>query len=301
MVSDGTAAELGARRGAGPTEWLTRGFVVAMTAVAVATAGQVRAWPWLLATDALALVLVELVARGRSVHRFDRALALWYPYILVPVYYWQLGLIGPGVGRARDALVQRWEAAIFGGQVSVTWHQAVASPLVSSVLHACYLAHYAIIVGVPLWLFLRSGREACARALFGITLAFYFCYLCFAVFPVAGPYYVLPAPTGPQESLFFSRLVRTVLDSGASWGTAFPSSHVAASWCAVLMARKHAPWLAAALAPVALGLAAGTVYGQFHYAVDALAGAAVAFACFALADPLRRLLARPAAPQETAA
>jgi membrane-associated phospholipid phosphatase len=43
------------------------------------------------------------------------------------------------------------------------------------------------------------------------------------------------------------------------------------------------------------------VYGQFHYAVDALAGAAVAFACFALADPLRRLLARPAAPQEAAA
>ena len=292
MVPDGTAAPLGEPRGAGPTEWLTRAFVVAMAAVTVATAGKVGAWPWLLASDALALVLVELVARGRPGNRFGSALALWYPYILIPVYYWQLGVIGLGVDHARDALVQRWEQAIFGGQVSVTWHQAARSALLSSVLHACYLAHYAIIVGVPAWLFLRSGREACARALFGITLAFYACYLCFAVFPVAGPYYALPAPTGPLENLFFDRLVRTVLESGSSWGTAFPSSHVAASWCAVLMARRDAPWLALALAPVALGLAAGTVYGQFHYAVDAVAGAAVAALCFALADPLRRRLAR---------
>lgn len=292
MVPDGAAALVGGRRGAGPTEWLTRGFVVAMAVATVATAGKVRAWPWLLASDALSLVLVELIARGRPVNRFGSALALWYPYVLIPVYYWQLGVIGLGVGHAQDALVQRWEEAIFGGQVSVTWHQNVASPLLSSVLHACYLAHYAIIVGVPAWLFLRSGRDACARALFGITLAFYVCYLCFAVFPVAGPYYALPAPAGPQEDLFFDRLVRLVLESGSSWGTAFPSSHVAASWCAVLMARKDAPWLAVALAPVALGLAAGTVYGQFHYAVDAVAGAAVAVACFALADPLRRRLAR---------
>ncbi|HTT69126.1 MAG TPA: phosphatase PAP2 family protein [Gemmatimonadales bacterium] len=281
-------------------EVLSRGFVLAMAAATVAASGRVAAWPWLLAADVLALALVELVARAPAAGRVGAAISLWYPYLLIPAYYWQLGVLSLGA-QARDPLVQRWEAAIFGGQVSVTWHQASASPLLSSVLHACYLAHYAIIIGVPVWLFLRSGREACARALFGITLAFYVCYLCFAVFPVAGPYYALPAPTGPMENLFLDRLVRGVLESGSSWGTAFPSSHVAASWCAVLMARRHAPWLAAVLAPVALGLAAGTVYGQFHYAVDALAGAAVAVACFALADPLRTWLARRPAGRQVAA
>ena len=70
MVPDGAAALVGGRRGAGPTEWLTRGFVVAMAVATVATAGKVRAWPWLLASDALSLVLVELIARGRPVNRF---------------------------------------------------------------------------------------------------------------------------------------------------------------------------------------------------------------------------------------
>jgi membrane-associated phospholipid phosphatase len=292
MVPGGATAGLGGRRGAGPAEWLTRGFVVAMAVVTAVQAGKVGAWPWLLASDALALGLVELVVRAPRTGRVAGIVTLWYPYILVPAYYVQLGVMSLEVGSVRDAVVQRWEAAIFGGQVSVTWHQAVSSPLLSSVLHACYLAHYVIIIGVPTWLFLRAGREACARALFGVTLTFYLCYLFFAVFPVAGPFYALPAPAG-QGNLFLDRLVRGVLESGSSWGTAFPSSHVAASWCAVLMARKDAPWLSLALAPVAIGLAAGTVYGQFHYAVDALAGAAVALTCFAAADPLRRRLSAP--------
>ena len=63
------------------------------------------------------------------------------------------------------------------------------------------------------------------------------------------------------------------------------------------MAVRRAPVLAAILAPVALGLAAGTVYGQFHYAVDACAGAAVALACYGCGDWLRTRLARPAFPR----
>jgi len=292
MVPERAAAGL-APRGVGPTERLTRAFGLAMVVVTAVTAARVAEWPWLLAADLLALALVELVARAPAASRFGAAIGLAYPYLLIPFYYTQLGVIALGVAHLRDPLVQRWEAAIFGGQVSVTWHQAAASPVLSSVLHACYLAHYAIFIGVPLWLALRVGREAAARAVFGITLAFYVCYLLFAVFPVAGPYYALPAPTGPGENLLLDRAVRGLLERGAAWGTAFPSSHVAASWCAVLMARRDAPWLAVGLAPVAVGLAAGTVYGQFHYAVDAVAGAAVALLCFLLADPLRTRLARP--------
>jgi len=41
---------------------------------------------------------------------------------------------------------------------------------------------------------------------------------------------------------------------------------------------------------VALGLAIGTVYGQFHYAVDAVAGAIFGVLLCAAADPLRRAL-----------
>ena len=71
-------------------------------------------------------------------------------------------------------------------------------------------------------------------------------------------------------------LTHRLLAEGSAWGTAFPSSHVAvalvAAWCAWCFVRP----LGFVLLPAAVLLALGTVYGQFHYAVDAVAGAALA-------------------------
>jgi membrane-associated phospholipid phosphatase len=276
-----------------PVDAVARLFVLAMSAVAVATAGRVPTWPLLLASNVLVLALVELVARTPRSGGFGALVALWYPFLLIPVYYGQLGVIGLGVAHVRDPLVQGWEAALFGGQPSVTWHQAMPYPGLSAVLHACYAAYYIIVAVVPLWLWIRAGRAATERAVFAIALVSYVCLVAFAIFPVAGPYYSFARPTGPGVSVAPARLVYALLDAGSSYGTAFPSSHVAASWCAVLVGLKDARPLALVLAPVALGLAAGTVYGQFHYVVDVLAGAAVALTCVVLVGPLRKRLARP--------
>jgi membrane-associated phospholipid phosphatase len=285
------------RLGARPVDTITRVFVIAMMVVALATSDRVRAWPLLLASDVLVLVLLEMVRRAPRASRLAAVVALWYPFVLISAYYGQLGIIGLGVAHVHDPVVQHWETVLLGGQPSVTWHETMPLPLLSLVLHACYAAHYGIVIGVPLWLWIRAGRDACERAVFGIALAFFVCYLGSALFPVAGPGYWYPAPTGPGSRVVTARLVHWIIDSGSSYGTAFPSSHVAASWVAVLLAIRRAPGLAAILAPVALGLAAGTVYGQFHYVVDAAAGAAVAVGCYAVADPLRALLARPATPR----
>ena len=289
-------AALSDRLGARPVDAVSRVFVLAMVVVALVTSNRVGAWPLLLASDALVLVLLELIERAPRASRVARVAALWYPLALVPVYYVQLGIIGMGVGHVHDLVVQRWEAGLFGGQPSLTWHLAMPAPALSWVLHACYLAHYAIFIGVPLWLWIRVGREECERAIFTISLTFFSCFLASALFPVAGPGYWFPAQTGPDTRVTTARLVHWLIDSGSSYGTAFPSSHVAASWAAVLMAVRRAPLLAAILAPVALGLAAATVYGQFHYAVDACAGAAVALAAYGCGDWLRTRLARPAFP-----
>jgi membrane-associated phospholipid phosphatase len=285
-------AELSDRVGAQPVNTVTRVFVLAMVVVTLATAGRVSEWPWLLASDVLVLVLLELIERAPRSSRIARLAALWYPFVLIPAYYAQLGVVGLGVAHVRDLAVQRWEAALFGRQPSLAWHLAMPQLLLSWVMHACYMAHYVIVISVPLWLWVGVGREECERAVFTIALTFFVCYLGFAVFPVAGPYYWYGPPAGPEARVLTARLVHWTLDSGSSYGTAFPSSHVAASWVAVLLAVRRAPVLAALLGPLAVGLAAGTVYGQFHYLVDALAGAALALACLAGGDRLRTRLAR---------
>lgn len=282
--------------GTRPVDAVTRVFVLAMIVAVLVRLDRVSEWPWLFASDALVLLLLELVERSPRTSRVAGVTALLYPFVLVPAYYGQLGVIGVDVGHVRDLVVQHWETVLLGGQPSVDWHRAMPLPALSWVLHACYAAHYAIFMGVPLWLWLRAGRGECERAVFAISLAFFACFLGSAVFPVAGPGYWFPRPTGPESRVATARLVHWVIDSGSSYGTAFPSSHVAASWTAVLVAIRRAPLLAAFLAPVAVGLAAGTVYGQFHYVLDAAAGAAVALLCWGCADRLRARLAPPGRP-----
>jgi membrane-associated phospholipid phosphatase len=172
----------------------------------------------------------------------------------------------------------------------------VPSLALAWVLQSCYAAHYLIFPGVPVWLFVRRGREAAGRAIFAIAFAFFSCYLIYLAFPVAGPLLAYPWPSGPVVAVPPGRLVYALNAAGASWGTAFPSSHVAASWTAVLIAWRDARRLSLALMPVALGLALGTVYGQFHYAVDAVAGAGMALLALAVSDPLRTWLASRLAP-----
>ena len=73
-----------------------------------------------------------------------------------------------------------------------------------------------------------------------------------------------------------ARFAAWLLDRGDSWGAAFPSSHVAASVVATGMALRYWRPLGLVLLPFTAGLILAVVYGQFHYAVDALAGLMVA-------------------------
>jgi hypothetical protein len=57
-----------------------------------------------------------------------------------------------------------------------------------------------------------------------------------------------------------------------------------------LYAARFDAMTCAILGPLSLGLVIGTVYGRFHYAVDAIAGTALAFVMFGIAPHLYRLL-----------
>lgn len=293
MVPDAETPRLTGRRGVTATDRLMLGFLAANTAIVLWRAPVVHAFPWLLLGNALTLVLIALLARA-PLTAFAAFIGGGYGIVLTLAFYTQLGVIALDTAHLHDALVQRWEAALFGGQVSVTWHERMPSLALSWVLHACYGSYYAIVALTPCWLFFRGPRESYERGMFLVTLAFYVCYLIFALLPVAGPRYFYGNATGPIAAVLPARVVRGILESGSSYGTAFPSSHVAVAWCAVLALWRDEPRLCLALAPIAVGLAVGTVYGQFHYAVDALAGATLGVALFAARDRIRTALGRGA-------
>lgn len=264
-----------------PLDALTLGYA------AVAGAVLALRWPAVPHRSSLALahgliaLVVLLAPRAREGGRFARLLGEFYPLLLLFPLYATVGLLNRAGGRSHDALVQGWEQALFGGQPSMEWIRTQPWPWLSGLMHAGYLSYYPILAA-PLGLWLAGRREDARRTLLLEMVTFYACYVAFLLFPVAGPRYELPLPDNDAARTAIARLTQQLLNAGSAWGTAFPSSHVAvalvASACVFRVSRAAG---APALAAAAL-LSLGTVYGQLHYAVDALAGAALAGVVLAL-------------------
>ena len=236
----------------------------------------------LIASHVLALVFALLapIVRNRS-RSEDSFVAEWYPVMVMIGLYAGVGLLNTGAGGstvAFDGVVQRWEMAVFGRQVAYDWIRAMPSPALSWVLHLSYLSYYFLVIAAPAGLWLLGRRQAARQAIFAISLTFFACYFAFLVFPVAGPLYAWPLPANAATAVWPARVVHALLGRADAWGSAFPSSHVAASVVATIFAFRGSRRLGAVLAVPTVGIFFAVVYGQIHYGVDALGGLALALA-----------------------
>ena len=251
--------------------------VIATGAVLLSFRGDgIPGWPWLLGAHALIVALVLLAPRARESGPVGRFLADWYPMLLLPALYGEIGILTLSAGFQNDLMIQRLETWVFGSQISYRWIRESPIVVVSWVLHSCYLAYYPILYAAPLGLWMSNRRDASRHTIFAVMATFYLCYVVFLFFPVAGPRYAFDGAHNAATQVGPARFAAWLLDRGDSWGAAFPSSHVAASVVATGMALRYWRVLGLVLLPFTIGLILAVVYGQFHYAVDALSGLMVA-------------------------
>ena len=232
---------------------------------------------WLLLTmHALVGTLLYLFTRLELHDRVGCVLHDIYPLLLLPTFYTELGILAMqrdlSKTFARDAVIQAWEAAIFGSQISYGWIRNAPSAFWSGTLHLAYMAYYPIVLAGPVLLLMRGKATNARNVLFTTMLAFTVCYVVFALYPVAGPNYTFEHPTGLVRDVWSARLVYGLLGTGSSFGTAFPSSHVAATVAANFSVWREWRALALILLVPTILLVIGTVYCQMHYGVDVLAG-----------------------------
>jgi len=263
--------------------WTLAYLVVATVVLLVRWAHLPR--PWLLAGGHAALLAIIVGATELRRRRPGAFLAEFYPVIVVTLLYTEVGALNTAMGVSHDTLVQSWDRAVFGGQPSLDWIRAQPWPWMSAILHLAYMSYYVIVPGAPLGLWLSGRREASRETLLRIMATFYVCYTIFLLFPVAGPRYLFPMAENAATAVAPAQWVHAILKSGSAWGTAFPSSHVAVSFVAALSALLGWRKLGVPLLALSVLLALGTVYGQFHYAIDAVAGAVVGVAMLAVRQP----------------
>ena len=179
-------------------------------------------------------------------------------------------------GVAHDALVQRWEQALFGTQLS----RRVDPRLPLALLEHADARRLSFLLPDP-------GRRAAGALVLGaaqrlarrgprMMSTFYACYAVFFLFPVAGPRYSFATAENAATAVPLAVFSHRFLELGSAWGTAFPSSHVAAALVAAVCAWRGWRPLGAVLLVAAALLTLATVYCQFHYGIDALCGVVVA-------------------------
>lgn len=225
--------------------------------------------------------------------QFWRSLRQFYPLVLMPLLYWEVPLLSRALYGATyfDAVIIGWEQALFNTLPSQTWAAAAPYRWLSEPLHAAYLSYYLIISLPPLVLFLRGRDEEMSRYVFIFLLVSLLHCVIFITFPVQGPRYLFSPPTaGRIEDGPLYRLTHWILQSGSSQGTAFPSAHVAVSCALTVAARQVLPGWWKPLLFLSTLLTVATVYGGFHYLLDALIGAVIGL--FAAITTLRLWRAR---------
>lgn len=238
--------------------------------------GATSGWVYPLCMGLHAAVAIAIVVVGRlgSLPPLLQTIRETYPLLLLLLLYGEVDLL-VGLWHAPpgfDALVRAWDLWLFGGHPHLYLDQVTAGWAWRELFHFLYLAYYLLLIGSFLGVWQKTPRVF-PRFAFVVTGVFASFVAIFIAFPVAGPL------ASPDASLprggFFPEIVAHLyapLSADGIHAGAFPSSHVGMSVAIVLLLAPRRWWSRSALGLLVLGIALSTVYGRFHYGVDAIVG-----------------------------
>jgi membrane-associated phospholipid phosphatase len=273
-----------------PHEVLTAGYLAVTGALGAILGHPSKIWPTVLA-HTIGIIVILFVLPRLPQRRWVVAVRDWGLVFVLPFLYVEVAhlnrLLSTGY---HDRAIQSVEMALFHAPPGAALRHVLPWWPVDEYLHFTYVAYYALLPLLGGALYFTGRRREFRYVLATVLGTFYVCYICFILYPVAGPWYHSPHLDTASLGHFFPNLVQTVLERAASKGAAFPSSHVAVAVVIWLLAWRFARrvfWILAAIVPA---LALGTVYGGFHYAVDAGAGLLVGVAGYFAAPHVHRFL-----------
>ena len=222
-----------------------------------------------------------------------------FPLLLILVAYRESGLLlTPDPTHRLDYLFVQWDRALLQSHFVQAVLQAGA-PWLQHYLEFAYLLCYPLVpLGVAAIHFAWKRRAADKAAIAGgnramdsfwatVLLATLFCYAVYPFFPLTPPRVLFGDVPGPHVEPLLRQWNFWLLDHYSVQACIFPSGHVAAVTAVALAVRKHAPRFGALFLFLAASVALATVYGRYHYAADAVAGALVGIASHFASNAIR--------------
>ncbi|HFE65311.1 MAG TPA: phosphatase PAP2 family protein [Caldithrix sp.] len=172
-----------------------------------------------------------------------------------------------------DPVILRFESAVFG-EVSNIWVQKFVKPPLTEFMQVSYSLYWITIPLAGLIFYFRKEYLLYENLMHYVTITFFLSYFVFIFFPVAGPrFFIADQITAQYRGLFFAHYLREFMTHAGFRGGAFPSSHVGVAVVILLFMWRFKPKVAVAVfLPIVIALSLATVYGQYHYFTDVIAG-----------------------------
>jgi membrane-associated phospholipid phosphatase len=233
-------------------------------------------WRILGANLAVLAVLAGLARLKQS--ELVRVLRLWLAPAFILLAYKEMGWLAlPHAGTAlEDAWIQ-WDRWLF---YQAGFKAAVESlgPVLPALLELAYLLVY-LVAPLTVGLALGEGEHEAERVACLLLLATLCTYALYPLFPSEPPRSVFPGADLPVETSLLRRVNLLLVSNYGIHTSVFPSGHTTAAFAAAFGLWRYLPrrpWAGRALLVLAVLIGLATVYGRYHYAVDSLAGVAVA-------------------------
>jgi hypothetical protein len=203
----------------------------------------------------------------------------WLPAPIFLVAYWTAGLFFTAPNEELQDRLMRFDGKIL--RRLRQYREGAGVPAWAAVWFelAYHLCYPLVPFGLGVLYLLRMGRYSDGFWTIVLPAA----YLCDAALPFlqtipprmmqAGEEPVLPATKVREFNVW-------ILRRGSIQANTLPSAHVATAFSVSLVLLYLAPWAGVVFLFVSIGIALGAVLGRYHYAVDALLGAALALVSF---------------------
>jgi membrane-associated phospholipid phosphatase len=269
-------------------EWALISFFVYIAAISPGfhLRSQLRSVPFLIAAGVLVLILALAYAEDHP--RLRRGISYardWIPLILVLTAYREMDWFTPKYSDHHlEKLWIHWDRVLLhdsGLQLLIER----AGPWLPNLLELSYLLVYAVGPFSVAILYILHRRAAMGKVLFVYVVGTVAAYGLFPYFPSSPPRAVFPGLDLPAANTLLRRLNLFLVGDYGIHSSVFPSAHVSSAFSAAwamlmyLPDRRRVGW---GMLIYAVLVSIATVYGRYHYAVDALAGLGVSLAAAAL-------------------
>ena len=211
---------------------------------------------------------------NNKTHPLLRFLRHWYLIMGFPFLYMEIGpLIHMITPKEFDPLILRVDSALFGVPPNL-WVQHLVSPPLTEVMQISYSLYWITIPLGGFIFYLSRQLYLFEKLIHYVSLTFFLSYFIFIFFPVAGPrFYLADQIHASYHTYSVGNGLRHFMSEVGFRGGAFPSSHVGVALVIFLFLRQFKPITAYGIfLPILISLSLATIYGQYHYFTDVLAG-----------------------------